>query len=37
MSKQLKTWIREPEPFRFDNMDRTSDGFFVKLSYLYRL
>lgn len=28
---------REAERFRFDGLDRTSDGFFLKASYLFRL
>ncbi|MBI4421088.1 MAG: carbohydrate binding family 9 domain-containing protein [Gemmatimonadetes bacterium] len=29
--------LREPEAFRFGDLDRTTDGFFVKASYLFRL
>lgn len=29
--------LNEPEPLRFGSLRRTVDGFFVKLSYLYRL
>jgi len=29
--------LKEPEAFRFGDLTRTADGFFVKLSYLYRL
>lgn len=29
--------LREPDAFRFTDLNRTGDGFFVKLSYLYRL
>jgi hypothetical protein len=29
--------LREPEAFRFGDLRRTSDGFFVKLSYLWRV
>ncbi|MBC7791748.1 MAG: hypothetical protein H7Z74_17510 [Anaerolineae bacterium] len=29
--------MNEPEPLRFGRLRRTVDGFFVKLSYLYRL
>lgn len=29
--------LDEPEPFRFNNLRRTQDGFFVKWSYLYRV
>lgn len=29
--------MAEPEPLRFRDLQRTSDGFFVKYSYLYRL
>ena len=29
--------LKEPDPFRFTDLARTVDGFFVKLSYLYRL
>lgn len=28
--------LDEPNSFRFRNLERTSDGFFVKLSYLFR-
>jgi hypothetical protein len=27
----------EPEPFRFRSLERVSDNFFLKLSYLFRL
>ena len=27
----------EPEPFNFGSMTRTSDGFFLKASYLFRM
>jgi hypothetical protein len=27
----------DPEAFKFEDMDRVSDGFFLKLSYLFRL
>lgn len=30
------TSLDEPDAFRFRGLDRTSDGFFVKLSYLFR-
>ncbi len=29
--------LTEPEAFRFENLSRTSDGFFLKVSYLYRM
>ena len=29
--------LAEPDAFRFRNLTRTSDGFFVKLSYLFRM
>jgi hypothetical protein len=29
--------MREPEAFRFGDLQRTTDGFFVKLSYLFRM
>ncbi len=29
--------LTEPEAFRFQNLSRTADGFFLKVSYLYRL
>ena len=29
--------LSEPRPFRFRELRRTSDGFFVKLSYLFRV
>jgi hypothetical protein len=29
--------LREPEAFRFGDLQRTTDGFFVKLSYLFRM
>lgn len=29
--------LEEPRQFRFQNLERTTDGFFVKLSYLIRL
>ncbi len=29
--------MQEPEPFKFRDLQRTSDGFFMKWSYLYRL
>ncbi|MBI4503126.1 MAG: carbohydrate binding family 9 domain-containing protein [Gemmatimonadetes bacterium] len=29
--------LTEPEAFRFSDLNRTIDGFFVKLSYLFRL
>ena len=29
--------LQEPERYRFRNLERKSDGFFIKLSYLYRL
>ena len=29
--------LEEPEEFRFRNLERTSDGFFAKVSYLFRL
>jgi hypothetical protein len=29
--------MTEPQPLRFSDLTRTSDGFFVKWSYLYRL
>jgi hypothetical protein len=28
--------LTEPEPFRFSDLNRTTDGFFVKVSYLFR-
>jgi len=28
--------LREPHSFRFRSLDRTADGFFIKLSYLFR-
>ena len=27
----------EPEPLRFHDLRRTNDGFFVKVSYLFRM
>jgi hypothetical protein len=27
----------EPEAFRFNDLERTTDGFFAKVSYLFRL
>jgi len=29
--------LTEPERYRFNSLERHSDGFFIKLSYLYRL
>ena len=29
--------LREPERFGFGRLSRESDGFFVKLSYLFRM
>ena len=29
--------LAEPESFRFRNVQRVGDGFFVKLSYLLRI
>ncbi len=29
--------LTEPEPFSFQNLTRTTDGFFLKLSYLFRM
>ncbi len=29
--------LSEPEAFRFRNLSRTSDGFFMKVSYLFRM
>ena len=29
--------LTEPEPFSFGRLTRTSDGFFLKASYLFRL
>jgi hypothetical protein len=29
--------MREPEAFRISDLERTIDGFFVKLSYLFRM
>lgn len=29
--------LEEPEAFRFNQLDRTSDGFFAKVSYLFRM
>jgi Domain of unknown function (DUF5916) len=29
--------LSEPDAFRFSNLSRTADGFFVKLSYLFRM
>jgi hypothetical protein len=29
--------LTEPESFRFRNFDRSTDGFFLKMSYLFRL
>ena len=29
--------LRAPDAFAFDELSRESDGFFVKLSYLFRL
>ena len=29
--------LTEPERYRFSSLERKSDGFFIKLSYLYRL
>lgn len=29
--------LTEPERYRFNSLERQSDGFFIKLSYLYRL
>lgn len=31
------TSLTEPEPFNFGRMTRTSDGFFLKASYLFRM
>jgi hypothetical protein len=28
--------LTEPTPFRFHGLSRTTDGFFLKLSYLFR-
>ena len=28
--------LTEPDAFRFQNLSRTSDGFFLKASYLFR-
>jgi len=29
--------LDEPDAFRFRNLKRSSDGFFLKASYVYRL
>ena len=29
--------LKEPDAFQFRNLSRASDGFFLKLSYLYRM
>ncbi|HUC41328.1 MAG TPA: DUF5916 domain-containing protein [Gemmatimonadales bacterium] len=29
--------LTEPDPFSFQNLTRTTDGFFLKLSYLFRM
>lgn len=29
--------LSEPDPFRFRDLDRTADGFFLKASYLFRM
>ena len=29
--------MQEPEQFQFNNLERTTDGFFAKISYLFRL
>jgi hypothetical protein len=29
--------MEEPHEFRFQDMQRTSDGFFAKISYLFRM
>ena len=29
--------MEEPDAFKFENMKRASDGFFAKISYLFRL
>ena len=29
--------MTEEDSFRFDRLERTSDGFFVKMSYLFRM
>jgi hypothetical protein len=29
--------MREPEQFRFGDLSRTADGFFGKLSYVFRM
>jgi len=31
------TTLVEPEAFRFQNLSRASDGFFLKISYLLRM
>jgi hypothetical protein len=31
------TSLIEPEAFRFQNLSRASDGFFLKISYLLRM
>jgi len=31
------TSLVEPEAFRFQNLSRASDGFFLKISYLLRM
>jgi hypothetical protein len=30
-------WLIEPRAFRFSDLTRTEDGFFLKASYLFRL
>ena len=29
--------MQEPDAFRFNELERTTDGFFAKISYLFRL
>jgi len=29
--------MQEPEDFQFSDLQRTTDGFFAKISYLFRL
>jgi hypothetical protein len=29
--------MQEPEQFQFNNLERTTDGFFAKISYLFRM
>jgi len=29
--------LTEPDPFSFNDLTRTADGFFLKASYLFRM